>query len=300
MRLEDLQLFVQAADAGSFSRVARQLNITPAFVSGAILRLEKTLGARLFIRNTRNLRLSDEGERYLPHARLMLTAMQQGEQALSEAAGNVRGTLRVSAPSDFGRNLLLPWLDEFQQQHPHLSINLRISDRAADLVSEPLDVAIRYGELSDSSLVAWPLAANLRRSLCAAPRYLQQHGQPQHPDDLAQHNCLAYVWREQAFQRWRFLLPEGETVVSISGDRFSDDADVVRRWALAGQGLVYKSRLDLLPDIQAGRLVELFPAAWGEPAPLQLVTAHRAQLTPAINLLKTWLQQRCAELQENH
>lgn len=296
MRLEDLQLFVQAADAGNFSRVARQLNITPAFVSGAILRLEKSLGVRLFIRNTRNQRLSDEGARYLPHARLMITAMQQGEQSLRAAESSLRGTLRLSAPSDFGRNLLLPWLDEFLAQHPQLTVQLRLSDRSVDLVSEPLDVAIRYGQLSDSSLVAWALAPEIRRTLCAAPDWLLRHTPPRNPEDLMEHNCLGYVWREQAYQRWRFLLPDGEKVVSVRGDRFSDDADVVRRWALSGQGLVYKSRLDLLPDIMAGRLVELFPPEWGEPAPLQLVAAHRAQLTPAVQQLKNWLQQQCAQL----
>ncbi len=296
MRLDDVQLFVQTAEAGSFSRVARQLNITPAFVSGAILRLEKHLGSRLFIRNTRNLRLSDEGIRYLPYARCVVDQMLLGEQALNEGKNTLTGTLRLSAPSDFGRNLLLPWLDEFQLQHPRLSLNLRISDRAVDLISDPVDAAIRYGRPGDSSLVAWPLTNGLRRALCASPEYIARHGRPEHPDDLVHHNCLYYVWSEQIFQRWHFSLPDEECVININGNRFSDDADVVRRWACAGQGLVYKSRLDLLPDILAGRLVELFPESWCEPSPLHLVAAHRSQATPTLEHLRIWLQQRCAQL----
>lgn len=293
MRLDDLKLYVLTAEAGSFSRVARQLNITPAFVSGAILRLEKSLGSRLFIRNTRSLRLSEEGVRYLPYARSVVDQMQLGEQALNEGKNILNGTLRLSVPSDFGRNLLLPWIDEFLEIHPQLNINLKISDRAIDLVKEPIDAAIRYGSLSDSTMVAWPLVHGLRRSLCASPDYIARHGKPAHPDDLVHHNCLSYVWSEQSFQRWHFYLPDEEYVINIRGNRFSDDADVVRRWACAGQGLLYKSRLDLMPDILAGRLIELFPQEWCEPSPLHLVAAHRSQASPAIQLLRSWLLERC-------
>ncbi|MCB6183038.1 LysR family transcriptional regulator [Leeia sp. TBRC 13508] len=296
MRLDDLELFVLAADQGSFSLVARQLNITPAFVSGAIMRLEKHLGTRLFVRNTRNLRLSEEGLRYLPFARGVVDQLQQGAQVLSEQSEALKGTLRLSAPSDIGRNLLVPWLDDFQTLHPQLAIQLRISDRAVDLVGEPVDAAIRYGQLPDSSLIAWPLVNGLRRSLCAAPAYLAKFGTPTHPTELVHHNCLGFVWGDQTFQRWRFTLPEEECVVNIRGNRFSDDADIVRRWAVNGQGLVYKSRLDLLPDIQAGRLVEVFPPTWGEPTSLHLVAAHRLQATPAVQALKAWLQEKCQAL----
>jgi len=296
IRLDDVQIFVQTVDAGSFSEAARQLSIAPGLASSAVQRLEKALAVRLFVRSTRSMQLSEDGERYLPHARALLATLAQGEQALAHGRGALSGPLRLSAPSDFGRNLLLPWLDAFQHAHPELSLQLRISDRAADLLRQPLDAAIRYGALSDSALVALPLAPGNRRTLCAAPAYLARHGTPSSVEELRRHNCLRFVWGEQVHERWRFTLPGGERTVTVSGDRVSDDADVVRRWAIAGEGLVYKSRLDVIEDLAAGRLVEVFPGEHCEPAPLHLVCAHRSQLTPALTRLREFLQARCDAL----
>jgi DNA-binding transcriptional LysR family regulator len=296
MRLEDIEVFVQAADARSFSAAARRLDMTPALASTSIQRLEEALSVRLFVRSTRILRLSDDGERYLPHARAALGALSDGHQALVSGRQDISGMLRLSAPSDLGRNVLLHWLDGFQAMHPKVSFQLRISDRAADLVRDPLDAGIRYGVLPDSVLVAQPLADNNRRALCAAPAYLKKHGVPQTPEDLQGHNCLRYVWGDLVHDRWNFDLPRGIITVAVSGDRVSDDADVVRRWAIAGHGLVYKSRLDVSQDVKDGRLVEVFPPSYGELVPLHFVIAHRSLLTPAVQQLRDYLKLRCAEL----
>jgi DNA-binding transcriptional LysR family regulator len=295
IRLDDVQIFVHTVDYGSFSEAARQLNIAPGHASASVQRLEKALDTRLFTRSTRSMQLSEAGERYLPYARAMVGAREQGQQALANGRA-LSGPLRLSAPSDFGRNLLLPWLDDFQHRHPALSLHLKISDRAADLTRQPLDAVVRYGALPDSSLLAMKLVDNNRRALCAAPSYIERHGAPAKVDDLRRHNCLRYVWSEQIHERWRFTLPGGERSVAVTGNRISDDADAVRRWAIAGEGLVYKSRLDLIDDLKAGRLVELFPPEYCEPAPLHLICAHRAQLTPAIKELHAFLRERCSAL----
>jgi DNA-binding transcriptional LysR family regulator len=295
IRLDDLQVFVQTADAGSFSAAARLIDTTPAMASNAVQRLERELGTRLFVRSTRSMRLSDDGERYLPHARAMLASLAGGSQALAEGRGEIAGPLRLSLPSDLGRNVLLPWLDEFQARHPGLSLQLWISDRTADLLRHPIDAAIRYGALDDSGLVAQPLAPENRRVLCAAPDYLARHGAPTHPDELRSHNCLCFVWGEQIHDRWTFELPHGPHAVDVSGKRVSDDADVVRRWGLAGHGVIYKSKLDVSADLAAGQLVELLPGL-GQWAPVNLVSAHRAQLTPAVQHLRDFLRERLAVL----
>jgi DNA-binding transcriptional LysR family regulator len=300
IRLDDVQIFVHTVDAGSFSEAARQLNIAPGHASASVQRLEKALDARLFTRSTRSMQLSEAGERYLPHARDMVGAREQGEQALANGRGALSGPLRLSAPSDFGRNLLLPWLDDFQHRHPGVSLHLKMSDRAADLIRQPLDAAVRYGALPDSSLLAMTLVENNRRALCAAPSYIERHGAPARVDELRQHNCLRYVWSEQIHERWRFTLPGGDRTVAVTGNRISDDADAVRRWAIAGEGLIYKSRLDLIDDLKAGRLMELFPPEYCEPAPLHLICAHRAQLTPAISELNVFLRERCSALVASH
>jgi DNA-binding transcriptional LysR family regulator len=295
IRLDDVQIFVQTADAGSFSAAARLLDTTPAMASNAIQRLERELGARLFVRSTRSMRLSNDGERYLPHARAMLGALAGGAQALAEGRGEVGGPLRLSMPSDLGRNVVLPMLDAFQALYPAVTLQLRLSDRSADLHRQPLDAALRYGTLDDSGLVAQPLAPDNRRALCASPDYLARHGTPKHPDDLVHHNCLCFVWGDVVLDRWTFDLPKGPHTVKVSGDRISDDAEISHRWGVAGRGIVYKSRIDVAADIAAGRLVELLPGQ-GERAPLHLVSAHRSQLTPVVQRLRDFLREQIAAL----
>ncbi|WP_232293465.1 LysR family transcriptional regulator [Stigmatella aurantiaca] len=296
VRFEDLQVFVAAADAGSFSAASRVLNVTPAVASTAMKRLEQALEVRLFIRSTRSLRLTDEGERYLVHARLALRALEDGRMTVARRKGDLTGTLKLSVPSDFGRNVLLPWLDEFQSTFPKLTVQLRVSDRVADLYRQPVDVAIRYGTLEDSALVSQPLAPTNRRVLCAAPAYLARHGAPETLEGLRRHNCLRFTLGDGVHDRWSFQGPKGLEVITVDGNRFCDDADVVRRWALAGQGIVYKSFLDLAGDLKAGRLVPLLPAYKGEPTPLQLVCAHRSLLSPAVGRLRDFLKARCEAL----
>ncbi len=286
IRIDDVEVFVHTADLGSFSAAARQLDIEPALASSAIQRLERALGVRLLIRSTRRMRLSEQGESYLPHARAILEAVVDGSMAVASARHEIAGTLKLSAPSDLGRNQLLAWLEKFQRQNPKLSVRLRIDDRAADFFSEAVDAAIRYGTLADSSLIALPLLPNNRRTVCAAPSYLKGNGVPKTPDDLRKHHCLRYVMDEQTHDRWAFHFPGGVRTIPVTGDWISDDAEIVRRWAVAGLGIAYKSRLDVWADIKAGRLVELFPLEECEPAPLQLVCAHRSQLTPVIQALR--------------
>lgn len=294
MRLDDLQVFVQTVDAGSFSAAARQLDMTAALVSSSVQRLETHLGSRLLVRSTRSMRLSPEGERFLPHARAALASLASGAEVLADPTATLTGTLQLSVPSDVGRNVLLPWLDEFQAAHPQLSLRLRVSDQPVDLLREPLHAAVRYGVLSDSSLVSLPLAPRNRRTLCASPAYFKRFGVPDAPQGLAQHNCLRYVLSDLTHDRWSFHMPEGVQTVAVKGNRVSDDADVVRRWAVAGLGLIYKSRLDVMGDLEAGRLVEAFPPETGEPAPLQMVCAHRTSVSPLLRRLSEFLKRKCA------
>jgi DNA-binding transcriptional LysR family regulator len=296
LRFDDLQLFVTTADLGNLSAAARRLDISPAVASAALKRLEQQLEARLFSRSTRSLRLTPEGELFLGHARLALQSLDDGRQQLAGSKVGISGPLQLSAPSDFGRNTLLPWLDEFQLAHPQVLLRLLLGDRVADLFREPVDIALRYGAPEDSSLVALPVAAANRRVLCAAPQYLQLHGAPQSVDELAEHNCLLYMLGGRLHDRWRFSDGKREKGISVKGDRVSDDADVVRRWAVSGAGLVYKSWLDVAGDVRAGRLQVLLPELRGEPTPLNLICAHRPQLSKPVLLLREFVQLRCTEL----
>lgn len=298
LRTDDLHVFVLTAELGSLSAAARRLELSPAVASAALKRLEASLGRRLLVRSTRSLRLTAEGEQYLPHARAALHSLMTGEQLLAGGKATISGLLQLSAPSDFGRNVLLPWLDEFQLQHPLLSVRLLLADRNADLFRQPVDVALRYGQPEDSSLVALPVAAANRRVLCASPRYLSDHGEPRSLEELSRHNCLRFMLAGRVHERWVFHDGRRELQQLVTGDRISDDADVVRRWALAGQGVVYKSWLDVAQDVQAGRLVILLPHLQGETAPLNLICAHRAHLDETLRLLREHLVARCHALLE--
>jgi len=296
LRFDDLALFVRTAELGSLSAAARELDCSPAVASAALKRLEAQLQARLLLRSTRSLRLTAEGEQYLAHARAALLSLESGRQQLAGAKAEISGVLQIAAPSDFGRNALLPWLDQFQAERPQLSLRLLLSDRNADLFRQPVDIALRYGEPEDSSLVALPVAADNRRVLCGAPAYFARHGKPRAPAELRRHNCLLYMLGGRVHERWSFAAGKQREALTVSGNRVSDDADVVRRWAVAGQGLVYKSWLDVAGDVQAGRL-EVALGDWqGEPTPLNLICAHRDQLSGPVRLLREFLQQRCATL----
>lgn len=296
LRFDDLQLFVRAADLGSLSAAARAMDLSPAVASAALKRIEQQLGARLLARSTRSLRLTAEGEGFLAYARAALGSLEEGRRLLARGQDQVSGVLQLSAPSDFGRNLLVPWLDEFQREHPLLTVRLLLGDRIADLFRQPVDVALRYGAPEDSSLVALPIAADNRRVLCAAPAYLARHGELRQLEQLAQHNCLLFMLGSRVHDHWHFHDGKREVSLTVSGDRFSDDADVVRRWAVAGAGVAYKSWLDVAADVQAGRLRVLLPELQGERAPLNLLCAHRAQLSKPVNLLREMLRLRCEKL----
>lgn len=296
LRFDDLQVFVRAADCGSLSAAARGLDVSPAVASAALKRLEAALGTRLFVRSTRSLRLTPAGEAYLVHASAALASLSEGAQSLAGDREAITGVLQLSAPSDLGRNVLLPWLDEFQARHPQLQLRLMLGDGLTDLFRQPVDIVLRYGEPEDSSLVALPVAFANRRVLCASPAYLQRHGAPQRLNELAAHNCLRFMLAGRVHDRWSFQEGPRVHTVQVGGDRVSDDADVVRRWALAGAGLAYKSWLDVANDVAAGRLRVLLPGCLGEAAPLSLLCAHRAQLSKPVRLLREYLQSRCTEM----
>lgn len=291
--LQDLEIFVRAAESGGLSAAARMLELSPAVASAALKRLEADLNTALFIRTTRSMRLTLEGERLLARCKPLLDSLKEAEEELIAGHALIKGNLQISMPSDLGRNLVLPWLDEFQVQYPDIRMRVQISDRIADIYRQPVDIAIRYGKPSDSGLIALPLVDENRRILCAAPSYLKKYGQPASPQELVHHNCLCFMVSDTAYDTWRFRKDGQETLVNVRGNRLSDDSDAVRRWAVAGHGIVYRSRMDMATDVAAGRLRVICPDWEGENVPLYFVCADRRQMSPAVRLLKEFLEMRC-------
>ncbi|HBY9603776.1 LysR family transcriptional regulator [Klebsiella pneumoniae] len=295
-RLEDLTLFVRAAALGSFSDAAREAGQQPAQVSAAIKRLETILNIRLFARSTRSLRLTPEGETWLPYATQMLDTLEAGLQKIQTPDDEVRGMLQIAVPSDLGRNLLLTLFRDFRQRHPALRLRLLFSDQLTDVFKDPVDVAFRYGNNDDASFISLPVAPENRRVLVASPEWIARHGEPQTLEELSQHNALIYILRGRPFDRWSLSLDGVVQQQKVSGTVMSDDAEVIRRLAIAGEGIAYKSMLDVSDDLWAGRLRRLLPRYQGDVVPLNLICPHRKQLSAAVRLLYEEVKSHCEGL----
>ncbi|BBT70365.1 MULTISPECIES: LysR family transcriptional regulator [Enterobacteriaceae] len=294
-RLEDLSLFVRAAALSSFSDAAREAGIPPAQVSSAIKRLETALNTRLFARSTRSLRLTVEGETWLPYALQMLDALQNGLQQLTTPNDEVSGTLQIAVPSDLGRNLLLEVFRQFRARHPALRLRILFSDHLTDVFKDPVDIAFRYGDNDDASFVSLPVAPDNRRVLVASPAWIARHGEPKTLADLEKCNALTYVLRGRPFDRWPLHRDGVEHSVQVCGNITSDDAEVIRRLAVAGEGVAFKSALDVKDDLQAGRLQVLLPEYLGDRVPLNMICPHRKQLSAAVRLLYEEVKARCVD-----
>ncbi len=266
-RLDDLQVLVQTAKSGSLTAAAHTLGKTPAAASATLKRLEAQLGVRLFERSTRAMRLTAQGQTLLDYATRALDLLAEGASQVVDAKSALVGTLRIAAPSDLTRTTLMPWFSEFLQLHPGLQIALSVGDRPLDVLRDEVDVALRYGALADSQLVARPLAVAYP-VLCASPAYLERRQAPRLPADLLGHNCLTFEQRGKPHQLWRFRQNGLWTAVRVHGDRSADDASLAREWALAGAGVVLKSNIDLKNDLDHGRLVPLLTDWETEPYPL--------------------------------
>lgn len=287
--LSDLHLFVRAAQANSLSAAARTMDMTPAAASAAIKRLEAELGAPLFVRSTRHMRLSPEGELFLDDCRTGLDILTQARDRLMTGHDQISGVVSFSMPSDLGRNVVLPWLHTFRAKYPQVQIRLQISDRVIDVVRNPVDLALRYGDLPDSSLVSLSVAPHNRRSLCAAPAYIARHGAPLTPHELVAHNCLCFLLSDRTHDHWTFMRGAEIAEVDVRGSFQCDNGDAVRLLALRGEGIIYKSTLDVAADLQSGALVKLCPDWQGESAALNLICPGRRHLRPAMRLLHSFL-----------
>jgi DNA-binding transcriptional LysR family regulator len=296
--LQDLEIFVCIADNGGLTAAARLLDVSPAVASAALKRLESDLGVLLFVRTTRSMRLTLEGERFLAHCRPLLEGLREAEDEATAGHAVIQGQLQISMPSDLGRNVVLPWLDEFQEQYPGVQLRVQMSDRIADVFRQRVDIAIRYGKPPDSGLVALPLIQKNRRVLCASAIYLEKHGTPQSPEELDRHNCLCFMLGESIYNRWSFRKGEREIAMEVQGNRVSNDSDAVSRWAAAGYGICYRSYIDVASEIAAGRLRILCPDWEGESVPLYFVCADRRQLSPTVRLLREFIEAKCGRFMQ--
>jgi DNA-binding transcriptional LysR family regulator len=295
MLVEDLKVIVKVAEFRSITAAAESLDMQTATASAAIKRIERTLGVDLFIRTTRRLRLSVAGEKYIAHCEQALQMLDFAQQSVKDDLDIIDGELRISVPSDLGRNLILPWLDEFMHHHTGVSVKLHISDSNIDFYRDPVDIALRYGSPNDANLYGFKIC-NVPRIVCASSAYLAKHGIPKHPSELTTHNGLLYQLHDILHDVWDFS-DQGETLkVKIQGDRSSNDAELVRRWCLNGKGIAAKSILDMSPDLLNEKVVALLSEFTLKSTELWLICPSRQTMTPAVRLLREHLRAKCADV----
>lgn len=291
MLLEDLQVILKVAEFRSITAAATSLDMRTATASAAVKRVENALGIELFIRTTRQLRLSSAGERYIPHCEQALQMLELASQNVRDDLDVVNGELRIALSSDLGRNLVLPWLDEFIQTHPDVSLKANISDSNIDFYRDSVDIALRYGSPNDASLYGFKIC-NVPGLLCASPEYLQANSVPGHPHELVTHNGLFYQLHDIIHDSWTFRRNGEEFKIKMSGNRASNDGDLVRRWCVAGKGLAVKSCLDMSADLLSGKVVNVMPGYQPRITELWLVCPSRQSITPAVRLLRDMLKEK--------
>ncbi|CAH0525438.1 LysR family transcriptional regulator [Vibrio hippocampi] len=291
MLLEDLQVILKVAEFRSITAAATALDMRTATASAAVKRVEASLGAELFVRTTRHLRLSSAGERYLPQCEEALKMLEQAKMNMHEELGIIDGEIRIALSSDLGRNLITPWLDEFLLQYPNVSLRSSISDSNIDFYRDSVDMALRYGSPTDANMYGFKIC-DVPRVLCASPSYLAENPAPTKPNDLLEHNVLFYQLHDVLQNEW--LLSHEDTVhkVKLKGNRASNDGDLVRRWCVAGKGVAIKSCLDMSDNLLSGRVVSIMREYKPTPTELWLVCPSRQSITPTVRLLRDLFREK--------
>lgn len=256
-KLEDMALLVAVAEAGGLSAAGRRLSLSPATMTARLKAMEERYQTRLFHRSTRAITLTRAGEDFYHAARRVLEEARHAESLLTQKEGVLSGNIRLSAPSDFGRQYLSPAIVDFSRRHPEVTFSVFLGERVEDLVANRLDMSIRVGNLPDSSLAIRHIRPN-HRVLVASEAYLATHGTPAALDELHHHRCLALERHGVVMNEWRFEEAGKEQIIRVTPAMVCDDGALLRQWALSGAGIAGKSWWDVKRDVEEGRLQVLF------------------------------------------
>jgi len=253
-RFKELTTFVEVAQRGSLSAAAREEGITPAMVGRRIDQLEERLGVKLFKRSTRKVTLTPEGSTFYEDCHRVLEELRSAEDSLTVGVKSASGRLIATAPTAFGRKHIAPHLPAFISEHPNLAITLHLSERLVDLKNERFDLAIRIADMKSADLIAAKLARN-HRVVCGAPAYFKRAGRPRTLAELARHNCLVTSTEDGVADSWSFQEKGKPLAMKVGGNLQCNDGEVLTRWAIAGEGLAWRSAWEVSEEVKRGRLV---------------------------------------------
>ncbi|SEI45163.1 transcriptional regulator, LysR family [Pseudomonas sp. NFR16] len=244
-RFRELTAFVTVVETGGFSAAARRLGDSQSAISKSVNALEKRLGATLLSRSTRSVTLTDQGRQYYERTRPLLEEIEEADGELASSSGDVRGLVRIAAPSTFGRLHIVPLIPKLLELHPNITLDVRLSDAVRDLIDDGVDLAIRVSPVRDPDSVVKRVATT--KLVCVGARhYLRRHGTPAVPTDLAQHNCLIYG----DMTEWPFQGPDGSFTVQVQGNLYSNSVETILAGVRAGVGIGMFNRASLVGDLQ--------------------------------------------------
>lgn len=288
-RHTEIRSFALVAEKGSFSAAAIVEGVTPVVMGRRLDALERRLGVKLMHRSTRGLTLTELGEEFLEQCRHLLREFDAIEDAASSGGRTVRGHLLVSAPAAFGRRHIAPHVPPFRKLHPELKMSFNFTDSLVDLVREGYDMAIRIGEVSDPNYVLVPLYPN-RRVVCATPHYLARHGVPRVPEDLTQHNCLAFNPHGGQLRGWSFVRGGKLFAVRVDGDLACNDGELLYDWTCQGLGVGWRSTWEIQAALKRGELVTVLDEFAVPRYDIQAVYPQQRYLPAKVRHFIDWLK----------
>ena len=290
----ELQLFVDIVRAGNLSAAARALNSSPAAMSRGLTALESRLGVRLVTRTSRSFELTEEGQLFYERCARIVADIADAEAEASSKGTTVKGMLRIGAPMELGRRLVAPLITEFRTKFPNVQVHLVLSDSGLDVIDDGLDVALRVGLPSDSSVIAKKILT-AKRITCASPAYFKQHGMPSNPGDLLQHDCIRLVRGRRVMDAWVFQEQGKRFEVVVNGTLTTTSGEVVHDWVRAGRGIALKADWDLQAELREGSIVPCLSDYWCDEIDLFALCANRQHLSPRIRAFLKFIAIRLPE-----
>ncbi|MBZ8132374.1 LysR family transcriptional regulator [Afifella sp. IM 167] len=289
--LNALRVFVRVAETRSFTAAAKRLGLTASAVSKAITRLEEELHVRLLHRTTRSVGLTNDGASFFQHCQQILAQIEEAENGLDRANASPRGRLRVHMPVGFGQRVVVPALTGFVERYPELVVDAELSDRSVDLAYEGIDAAVHIGELADTTLVARKLC-DLRFVACASPDYLARYGEPETPDDLDRHHCLAYVQMHTGrYREWNFMRDGERFSKAVSGRLNINNAESLLKAAISGMGIAMMSTFIAGEAIRSGAVRCILDGYTGIGPSVSLVYVPSRHLSPKVRAFVDFLKE---------
>ncbi len=288
-KADDMILFVQVVEEGSFSRVAEKLSLTNSVVSKRIARLEENLNTQLLYRTTRKLSLTDAGRALYNKAKIAKSAFQEAENAVTGYGEDMKGHIRITMPVVSANFIFSESIAEFCKQHPEVSVELQITNRLVDLIEEGFDLALRTAVLEDSSLIARRLIDS-QWIICATPAYLKQHGAPQTPEQLQNHECLVYKFDNTANSTWPLYIDGKEQLISIHGRFHSNHLSAIKQAALSDLGIAFLPQVLIYEEIQKNTLTQILQCFTSKKLGLYAVYPKARQPDQKLKLLVAHLR----------